>query len=65
MKVCSTRTHFDGSRSELGLTATINEIGYENVLQILPCYCGGGEYFYTIIYKDTSHPTEKGGTNDA
>ena len=52
MKVCSLRTHFDGSGSEQGLTSTINEIGYENILQILPCYCGGGEYFYTIIYKD-------------
>ena len=61
MKVCSTRTHFDGSKGSLGLTETINEIGYENVLQILPCYCGYGEYFYTIIYKDTDHPTEKGG----
>ena len=61
MKVCSIRTHFDGSKSELGLTETINQIGYENVLQILPCYCGYGEYFYTIIYKDTVYPTEKGG----
>ena len=64
MKVCSTRTHFDGSRNELGLTETINEIGYENVLQILPCYCGCGEYFYTIIYKHTDHPTEKGGVQE-
>lgn len=60
MKVCSTRTHFDGGRNELGLSERINEIGYENVLQILPCYCGGGEYFYTIIYKDIENSTEEG-----
>jgi hypothetical protein len=52
MKVFSTRTHFDSGRNELGLTETINKIGYENVLQILPCYCGDGECFYTIIYKE-------------
>lgn len=64
MKVLSTRTHFDGSKCELGLTETINKIGYENVLQILPCYCGCGEYIYTIIYKDTEHQTEKGGEGE-
>lgn len=59
MKVCATRTHFDGTRCESGLVETINTIGYENILQILPCYCGMGEYFYTIIYKDSeSEDTE-------
>lgn len=54
MRVCATRTHFEEVKmiGELGLTETINKIGYENILQILPCYCGMGEYFYTIIYKD-------------
>lgn len=64
MKVCSTRTRFDGGKCDLGLTETINEIGYENVLQILPCYCGYGEYFYTIIYKDSGHSNEKVGVEE-
>ena len=58
MKVFSIRTHFDEGRNELGLTETINKIGYENILQILPCYRGSGEYFYTIIYIDKDHTKE-------
>lgn len=46
MKIYTTRTHYNG------LEILINDIGYENILQILPCYCGGNEYFYTIIYKE-------------
>ena len=51
------RTHYDPINymeevKEKGLEATLNEIGWENVLQVLPCYCGNGEYFYTIIYKE-------------
>ena len=60
MKVCATRTHYDGTKSELGLVETINKIGVENILQIVSCYCGMGEYFYTIIYKDV----ESEGAND-
>lgn len=29
----------------------INEVGYENVLNILPCGVQHGECFYTVIYK--------------
>lgn len=39
------------------LEETINTIGYENILEIIPIYLGEGEYAYTIIYK--------GGTQDA
>ena len=47
------RTHYDARErfGEAGLEETLNDIGWENVLQVLPCYCGNGEYFYTIIYK--------------
>jgi hypothetical protein len=52
-RIRTVRTHYDGNAfGELGLEAEINKIGYENVLQILPCYCGCGEYFYTIIYRE-------------
>ena len=53
-EIKTTRTHYDASErnGEAGLEATLNEIGWENVLQVLPCYCGCGEYFYTIIYKE-------------
>lgn len=44
------RTHYNSYGEDKGLEATINEIGYENILNILPCYCGEGEYFYTLIY---------------
>lgn len=55
-KLKTTRTHYDPIKymeevKEKGLEATLNEIGWENVLQVIPCYCGYGEYFYTIIYK--------------
>lgn len=55
-EIKTTRTHYDpmsyhGEVKEKGLQAVLNEIGWENVLQVLPCYCGYGEYFYTIIYK--------------
>lgn len=52
MKIKAIRTHFDANKTEKGLEATINEIGYENIVNILPCYCGYGECFYTIIYKE-------------
>ena len=55
MKVKVVRCHFAApsvSYGGYGLADTINEIGYENILQILPCYAGQGEYFYPIIYKD-------------
>lgn len=52
MKVKAIRTHYEFYRGSYGLEDTLNNIGYENVLQILPCYCGMGEYFYTIIYKE-------------
>lgn len=68
MKIKTIRTHYEPIREkyyrmngelatndnliELGLEGTLNKIGYENVLQVLPCYLGQGEYFYTIIYKD-------------
>lgn len=52
MKVCATRTRFRESKVDRGLVATINVLGYENILQILPCYSEGGECIYTIIYKD-------------
>lgn len=51
MKVATIRTHYDPYLSEAGLEEMINKIGYKNILQILPCYCGNGEYFYTIIYE--------------
>jgi hypothetical protein len=55
-RIKTIRTHYDSINRfereiEKGLEATLNEIGWENVLQVLPCYCGNGEYFYTIIYK--------------
>ena len=48
------RTHYQEipSSNELGLEKTINNIGYENILEILPCYAGEDEYFYTIIYEE-------------
>lgn len=55
------RTHYEPIREhhaigtilkEKGLQETLNDIGWENVLQVLPCYCGNGECFYTIIYKE-------------
>ena len=57
-KLKTIRTHYDaikymGEVKEKGLETTLNEIGWENVLQVLPCYCGNGEYFYTIIYKES------------
>ena len=57
-KLKTTRTHYDaikymGEVKEKGLETTLNEIGWENVLQVLPCYCGNGECFYTIIYKES------------
>ena len=56
-EIKTTRTHYDPIRHmekvvEKGLEATLNEIGWENVLQVIPCYCGYGEYFYTIIFKE-------------
>lgn len=51
MRVKTIRTHYEPHYKELGLEATLNKIGYENVLQVLPCYCGENEYFYTIIYR--------------
>ena len=50
LKIKTLRVHFDASSYELSLEDTINKIGYENILQVMPIYCGGGEYFYTIIY---------------
>jgi hypothetical protein len=55
-EVKTIRTHYDRMmyrerELEKGLEETLNEIGWENVLQVLPCYCGNGECFYTIIYK--------------
>ena len=52
MKVKTTRTHFEPRDDEVGLEKIINDIGYENVLQIMPTYYGGGEVAYTIIYKE-------------
>ena len=51
MKVYSQRVRFRTDKYGFGLADTINQIGYENILQILPCYDGGNECFYTIIYK--------------
>lgn len=53
MKVKAVRCGFDEYVADVGLEKTLNKIGYENVLQVLPMYCGGGEYFYTIIYKES------------
>ena len=53
MKVKAVRCLFDECGAYVGLEKTLNKIGYENVLQVLPMYCGGGEYFYTIIYKES------------
>lgn len=57
MKVKTTRVHYDrydvgAAQYEPSLEYTLNEIGYENVLQILPTYHDGGEAMYTIIYKE-------------
>lgn len=57
-KIRTIRTHYDSINRfereiEKGLEETLNDIGWENVLQVLPCYCGNGEYFYTIIYKES------------
>lgn len=50
-ELCTTRTHYDGGQGgEQGLCLTLREIGWDNVLEVIPCYCGNGEYFYTIIY---------------
>lgn len=54
MMIKTLRTHYDpipAAYKEKGLEGIINEIGWENILQIMPCYCGHGEYFYTVIYK--------------
>ena len=53
-RIRTKRTHYEGWEhiGEVGLEEEINQIGYENILQILPCYCGVGEYFYTIIYRE-------------
>ena len=53
MKVKAVRCHFDEHGADVGLEKALNKIGYENVLQVLPMYCGGEEYFYTIIYKES------------
>jgi hypothetical protein len=34
------------------LSDYINQVGYENILNILSCYGGCGEYFYTLVYKN-------------
>lgn len=54
------RTHYEETYGDLGLEKTINKIGYENILNILSCYCGNGEYFYTIIYKENKEELEHG-----
>lgn len=51
MKVNATRVHFDKCTLDKGLVETINEIGYENILQILPL-ANDCDIFYTIIYKE-------------
>lgn len=56
MTIQTTRVHYDGHNGEQSLCDKINSIGYENILQILPCYCGSGEHFYTIIYKESDKP---------
>jgi len=53
MKVKTIRVHYEERADEVGLEKTINNIGYENILQILPTYYGGGEVAYTIIYKES------------
>lgn len=52
MKVSTIRTHYEKKQDELGLEETINNIGYENVLEIMPTYYGQGEVAYTIVYKE-------------
>ena len=52
VKVKAVRCLFDECGAYVGLEKTLNKIGYENVLQVLPMYCDG-EYFYTIIYKES------------
>lgn len=47
------RTHYDGDMIHESLEKLINKIGYENILNILPTYYGGGEVAYTIIYKES------------
>lgn len=44
MKIQTTRCRFEQ------LQEYIIKIRWNNVQQILSCYCGNGEYFYTIIY---------------
>ena len=56
-EIKTTRTHYDpikweGKVTEKGLEATLNEIGWENVLQVIPVCLDYGEYFYTIIFKE-------------
>lgn len=51
MKVKATRVHFYGCACDNGLVATINQIGYENILNIMPCM-NNYELFYTIIYRE-------------
>ena len=51
MKVLTIRTHYEANKNELGLEETINNIGYENVLEIMPAYYGQGEVGYTIVYR--------------
>ena len=55
MKVKTMRCHYDEHeyRNERSLEDTINEIGYENILNVLPTYYGCGEVAYTIIYKES------------
>lgn len=48
MKVCTTTAEPYNN----DLAKKINLIGYENILQVLPCYHGMGSYSFTIVYKD-------------
>ena len=61
-KVEAVRCNYDtGGYAHGGLTNTINYIGWENIKAVLPCYCGNGEYFYTIIYDANFSNTKTGG----
>lgn len=55
MRIKTTRTYYIPFGGTKGLEATINEIGYENILQIIPTYSYDKGASYTIIYREPPH----------
>ena len=51
VKTTSIRRKLTLSKADQELEDVLNEIGWHNVLQIIPCYIGLDTFLYTIIYK--------------